>query len=141
MAWEPSPEFIATTNLAWLMERTRSKSHEALHAWSVQHREAYWQLVIERLGVSFQHPFSRVLDESRGVEYPRWFVDARLNIVESCFGAPADSPAIIYQTEGVPLRSMSVGQLKALTERVAANLKRRGFRPGDTMAILMPMTA
>src|SRR5215472_6057863 len=46
-AWEPSPDFIETTNLAWLMRRVGVSSYEALHAWSAQNREAYWELAIE----------------------------------------------------------------------------------------------
>jgi acetyl-CoA synthetase len=64
-----------------------------------------------------------------------------MNIVESCFRAPADSPAIIHQAEGGPLQTMTVGELEALTRRVAANLQRLGFQPGDAIAIIMPMTA
>ena len=91
-AWEPTPEFIRTTNIAWLMRRTAMESHEALHAWSVRHRGEYWRLAIERLGLCFQRPFDRVMDLSHGVEEPQWLVNARLNIVESCFAAPPDSP-------------------------------------------------
>jgi acetyl-CoA synthetase len=140
-AWTPTPEFINTTNIAWLMRRAGVDSYEALHQWSVQNREAFWRLVIERLGIRFQQPFSRVMDLSAGVENPRWLVDARYNIVESCFVAPADSPAIIHQTEGGPLETMTVGELKKLTNRVASSLKQRGFKPGDALAIIMPMTA
>jgi acetyl-CoA synthetase len=141
MSWEPSPELIAKSNIAWLMRSTGVESYEALHAWSVRHRSEYWKLAIERLGICFEQPFSRVLEQSDRVENSRWLVDAQLNIVQSCFAAPPDSPAIIYQAENGPLAVLSVGQLKTLTARVASNLKRRGFRPGDTLAILMPMTA
>jgi acetyl-CoA synthetase len=127
--------------MAWLMQRAGVDSYEALHAWSVRHRETFWALAIKRLGLHFQRPVSRVMDLSRGVEEPRWLVGAQLNIVESCFAAPADSPAIIHQAEGGELATVSVGELKALTERVASNLKRRGFKPGDALAIIMPMTA
>lgn len=140
-AWTPTPEFINTTNIAWLMRRAGVDSYEALHKWSVQNREEFWKLVIERLQIRFQKPFSRVMDLSDGVENPRWLVDARFNIVESCFAAPADSAAIIHQTEGSELQTMTVGELKKLTDRVASNLKRRGFKPGDALAIIMPMTA
>src|SRR5882724_10024639 len=140
-AWTPTPEFIKTTNIAWLMRRAKVDSYEALRKWSVQNREAFWKLVIERLGIRFQKPFSRVMDLSDGVENPRWLVDARFNIVESCFAAPADSPAIIHQTEGGEIETMTVGELKKLTDRVASSLKQRGFKPGDALAIIMPMTA
>jgi hypothetical protein len=139
--WTPSPEFIATTNIAWLMQRAGVDSYEALHAWSVRHREAYWALAIERLGLRFCEPFDRVVDLSHGVEAPRWLPGARLNIVESCFAAHEESPAILYQPEGGKLKVMSYGELEALADRVAANLRRRGYRRGDALAILMPMTA
>ena len=140
-AWTPSPEFIATTNIAWLMKRVGVDSYEALHAWSIQNREAYWTLAIERLDIRFQKPFSRIMDPASGVESPGWLPGALLNIVESCFAAPAGSPAIIHQIEGGPLRVMTVGELEMLTNRVARGLAQRGFKPGDSIAILMPMTA
>jgi acetyl-CoA synthetase len=140
-AWIPSAEFIKTTNVAWLMNRAGVDSYGALHAWSVHNREAYWAAAIERLGLRFAQPYSRVADFSQGVEAPRWLPGARMNIVESCFRAPADSPAIIHQAEGGPLQIMSVAELENLTQRVAANLQRLGFQPGDAIAIIMPMTA
>jgi acetyl-CoA synthetase len=140
-AWEPTPDFISTTNLAWLMRRVGVESYEALHKWSVQQREEFWALAIERLGIRFQRPFIRVMDLSGGVETPRWLVDAQFNIVESCFAATADSPAIIYQAEGGGLNVMTMAQLATLTDRVALSLTHRRFRPGDALAILMPMTA
>ena len=141
LAWEPTADFISTTNLAWLMQQAGVDSYEALHQWSVQEREDFWATVMERLNLRFQKPFSRVLDLSDGVENPRWLVDARMNIVESCFTAPVDSTAIIHQAEGGTLKTMSVGELEKLTNRVAASLQHQGFKSGDALAIVMPMTA
>ena len=45
-AWVPSPAFISTTNIAWLMQRAGVDSYEALHARSVQNRETFWALAI-----------------------------------------------------------------------------------------------
>ena len=117
------------------------ESYEDLHAWSVQHRDEYWKVAVERLGVSFRRPFDRIMDLSDGLEQPRWLSGAKYNIVESCFGAPADSLAIIYQAEGGSLASITVGELRALIIRVAANLRRHGFQANDRLAIVMPMTA
>src|SRR5207247_885107 len=66
---------------------------------------------------------------------------ARLNIVETCFTAAPGSPAIHHQAEGGKPCVMNYGELQALTGRVAVNLRRLGYRPGDAVAILMPMTA
>lgn len=138
--WTPTPEFISTTNVAWLMQRAGVNSYKELHTWSVSHREEFWRLAVERLGVRFREPYRVVLDVSRGVEDPRWFPGARLNIAESCFAAPAEAPAIVHQPEGGQVSVMSYGELQALTGRVTASLLRRGYRSGDALAILMPMT-
>src|SRR6202012_1157485 len=53
----------------------------------------------------------------------------------------ADVPAIVHQAEGSAMATMSYGELEALTARVATNLRRLGYQPGDALAIFMPMTA
>jgi acetyl-CoA synthetase len=138
--WTPTLDYLAGTNVAWLMRHARVDSYEALHTWSVQDREGYWAATIERLGIRFRIRYDRIVDCSEGIESPRWLPGARLNIVESCFSAPADSPAIIAQAEGGEPAVVTVGALKALSERVAAGLTRLGFKPGDALAIVMPMT-
>ena len=140
-AWTPSPEEVAASNVGWLMRRTGAASYAALHRWSVEHREAYWAAVIERLDIRLRQPFRRVMDLSHGIESPRWLPGARLNIVESCFAAPPELPAIHFQPEGGPPGTLTYGELKALTDRVAAGIVRLGCQPGDALAILLPMTA
>jgi acetyl-CoA synthetase len=139
--WTPTPDFIATTNVGWLMQQTGKATYAELHTWSVRHRAEYWRLAIERLDVRFQRPFREIVDLSCGVEAPEWLPGARLNIVESCFSAPGNATAILHQTEGSEVAKMTFGELRALTGRVAANLRRLGYKPGDALAILMPMTA
>ena len=123
------------------MREAGADSYESLHRWSTTHRADYWRLAIERLGIRFRRPYRQMLDLAAGVESPHWLVDAQFNIVESCFTAPPDLPAIAHQSESGLLQSMAVAELADLTERIAASLIRRGFRPGDAIAIVMPMTA
>ena len=139
--WTPTPEFISTTNLAWLIQRAGVANYAELHAWSVRNREEYWRLAIERLEVRYEHPPERVMGLSDGIETPSWLPGAKLNIVESCFRGSPDVPAIIHQAVGGRMAVMSYGELRALSARVAASLRRMGFQPGDALAILMPMTA
>lgn len=139
-AWIPTPAFIETTNMAWLMRAAGVTTYEQLHAWSVRDREGFWKVAIERLGVVFRKPYSRVLDISKGVETPRWLPDARMNIVESCFTAAPSATAILSRSESGPITSTTFQELEALTNRVAASLVRDGFKPGDAIAVIMPMT-
>ena len=95
--------------------------------------------MIERLGIQFHREFSEVVDLSRGDEFPRWLVDARLNVVESCFNAPSDATAIVFQSEGSAFSTMTYGELNALTNRVANGLTNAGFQQGDPIAVNMSM--
>ena len=110
-------------------------------AWSVAEREAFWEQTVARLGIRFRKPYTRLLDLSQGVEAPQWFVGAEMNIAESCFQAPADQTAIVFQREGGRIERMSFGDLEALCDRVAGGLCALGFGPGDRIAVAMPMTA
>ena len=138
-AWFPAEDEIEKTNIAAVMRELDLDSYEALHSWSVRHRTDFWRLMIERLGIQFHQKFSEVVDLSQGDEFPKWLVDAQLNIVESCFNAPSDVTAIVFQSEGSVLSTMTYGELNALTNRVANGLENAGFRPGDPIAINMSM--
>ncbi|NJK51522.1 AMP-binding protein, partial [Candidatus Gracilibacteria bacterium] len=140
-AWFPSNEQLGTTNLVALMDELNISSYQDLHAWSVENRAEFWDITIQRVGIRFRQKYRQIVDLSQGVESPQWLVDARLNIAESCFNAPEDSPAIIFQPEGGSLSVMSYGELNALSNRVANGLVEAGFEVGDAIAIAMPMTA
>ena len=139
--WFPAEDKIAKTNIAAVMQELDLDSYEALHSWSVHHRADFWELMIERLGIQFHRKFSEVMDLSKGDEFPKWLVDAQLNIVESCFNAPSDATAIVFQSEGSTLSTMTYGELNALINRVANGLVDAGFQPGDSIAVNMPMHA
>lgn len=140
-AWVPSPEHIQATNVAALMHDLNIHSYAELHSWSTRDRAAFWHGMIQRLGIQFRQPYTHVVDLSKGAEFPRWLVNARFNIVESCFQAPDDAVAIVFQTEGDSLKTWTYKELQALTNRVANGVVDLGFQPGDAIAIDMPMTA
>ena len=140
-AWLPSKDQIQITNIAQAMRALNLSSYEDLHAWSVQHPDEFWGFMIHRLGIRFKREFTRVVDLSEGAASPHWLVDAELNIAESCFNAPDDAPAIVFQPEDGALSTITYKELRLLTNRVANGLASAGFHPGDAIAVNMPMTA
>lgn len=122
------------------MEEKNFSSYEELFRWSVNERESFWDVVVRKLGIAFDTPFSRIADFSKGVESPRWFPDATLNISKSCFSHSKDSPAILYQQEGGSITTITLGELDELSNRVANGLFDVGFVSGDAIAIDMIMT-
>jgi len=145
-AWFPSDELMQTANIARLMRELNLNSYQELHAWSVQNRSDFWNLMIRKLRIRFNQSCPKscdlgyIVNLSRGAEYPRWLVDAKFNIVDSCFNAPNNSPAIVFQPEGGTLSTITYQELNSLTNRVANALVDTGFNPGDAIAIDMPMT-
>lgn len=147
-SWDPGmgpapawiPDEAESSNIAWLMRSAGKQSYDDLYKWSISERAAFWESMIKRLNICLEKPYSRVLDLTEGPEHARWCVDAKLNIVDSCFHAPDDSAAIVFQEESGSLKRMSVARLRTLVCRVANGLVNLGANPGDRVAVDMPMT-
>jgi acetyl-CoA synthetase len=139
-AWIPTAAEIAESHIGGACKRLWQASYAHLYRWSVEHRDDFWRDTVEVLGIRFRAKPERVLDAVRGAENARWFVGASLNIAESCFAAPDDATAIVYQREGGGIESLRYGELHALVNRFANSLLGMGVKPGDSVAIAMPMT-
>ena len=139
-AWLPAVAEVHASNLYTLMRARGCATYRELFDWSVAHRMEFWRTMVERLGIRFRQPYAAVadLDDPRA---PRWFPGARLNIAESCFGAPPEAPAIVHQAEGGALATVTCAELRTLAGRVANGLIAAGYRAGDALAIYLPMTA
>ncbi len=134
------PEDPDSSNIGWLMRKVGQQSYRELHAWSVSQRQEFWATMVQRLQVQFSEPFRSALDLSKGPEQPQWLVDAKLNVVDSCFQAPDDSSAVVYQAENGHMERLSVSELRSMACRVANSLVDLGMNVGDRIAIDMPMT-
>ena len=136
-AWLPDhPE---ATNLGRLIDELGMADYAAFHRWSIDDRDGFWALVVERLGIRLAEPYTAI----RGSEdpaHPDWLAGARLNLAASCFQAPAEATAIVTNGPGDALQRFSYGELDRLSNRVANGLVALGIAPGEAVAIDMPMT-
>ncbi len=139
-AWTPSPDVIAHANITAICRQLGLTDYPALHRWSIENRAAYWELVIKRLGICFQHQYSAIVDATDSI-HPHWLPGAAMNIVDSCFQTPDDA-TILLESDGISApRIWTCGELRQLTARVANSLAAQGIVPGDAIAAIMPMTA
>lgn len=70
-----------------------------------------------------------------------WAIPQRFNMGVACADAHADGsgrPALIFEEEGVGIRTYSFDLLKALTNRFANALVARGLKAGDRVAVFLP---
>jgi len=140
-AWIPSAEPPAETHVAALMAERGFASYGEFHRWSVEHREDFWQLVIDRLGIVFRRPPRRIRDPESDITHPEWLPGAELNIAESCFRADPSKVAIVSASEAdATIRAMTYRELRRLAARVANGLESLGVHRGERVALDLPMT-
>jgi len=111
-----------------------------LYQWSIQLRADFWQAAVAALQIKFQQKYRQILDLSEGVAKPNWLVGAKLNIIESCWQADTNAIAIVFADDKQQIQTITYGQLKILSARVANSLIKLGFVAGDAIAIDMVMT-
>ncbi|MGV9321446.1 AMP-binding protein [Streptomyces sp. NPDC003660] len=143
--WVPGEAERKRSRLLTAMRRWGYDSVEELHRESVDNPERFWRDVVDDLDITFSQPFERVLDESEGKPFPRWFEGGRLNAATLCsrrhaVGPLADKPAVVYEGDGGQRRSLSYAQLDAEVRRFAGNLAQLGVQRGDRVVLFLPVT-
>ena len=56
-AWFPDQATIENANVTEVARQLGFKSYQELHTWSVENRPAFWELVMDRLGIVFETSF------------------------------------------------------------------------------------
>jgi acetyl-CoA synthetase len=137
-AWIPDAATVAEANVSGLMASRGLGDYARLHAWSVEDRAGFWAEVVEQLGIVFAVAPRRILG-SEDPEHPRWLDGARLNIVASCLRHEPTRPAVIHRRGGIN-HVVTYGALRSMVMEFVAGLAAAGHRPGERVAIAMPMT-
>ena len=141
--WTPTPDYIDNANVTRLARAHGHGSIAELRAASVADIGWYWDAVVRDLGLPFRTPYRQVVDLSRGIEYPDWFVGGELNIVDACLDRWAASApervAVVHEAEDGTTRSLTYGELATEVERVAGGLRALGIGRGDAVGLFLPM--
>jgi len=142
--WHPTPDYVQRSRLLRFMQRHRIADYPALYDRSIGEMEWFWKAALEEMGIEWASPYTRVLDLSKGIQWPQWFVGGRLNLVHNCVdkyrtGPRAAHLAIRWEGEDGTQRSLTYRQLDTEVCRAAAILGRLGVRRGDRVAVFLPM--
>ena len=141
--WEPSQEYIDNANVTRLMRAHGIGDFHELVKRSQEDVEWFWQAAIDDVGIEFFDPYEQLLDDSRGLQWPRWFIGGTVNLTYNCVDRHAertpDRPALVWEGEDGATRTLTYGELGAEVNRVANGLRELGIGPGDTVGVYMPM--
>ena len=143
VAWEPTPELIAASNVGRFMAEHDIGTHDELVRRSIDDPEWFWDAVVTFLGLEWFTPYDKVLDTTQGVEWAKWFVGGRLNLAHNCLdrhaGARGEADAVVWEGEDGDVRRLTYAELRGLTDRIALALRERGIGEGDAVGIFLPM--
>ena len=130
--WYPSAVYIADSHAARLMRTLGidldpagpEAAWKLLYDRSIADPETFWRKTLELMGVEWLTPFTRVLDASAGVPWPRWFVGGRLNLTHNAvfrhLATPrANQPAIIWEGEDGAVVRLTFAELAREVSRAA----------------------
>ncbi|MFN2243674.1 MAG: acetyl-coenzyme A synthetase N-terminal domain-containing protein, partial [Anaerolineae bacterium] len=84
IVWRPDEEVLGRSRLKRFMDRHHLSTVEELMERSTTDLDWFWEATFEDLGIEFYEPYTQVVDLSRGIQWPTWCVDAKLNIVHNC---------------------------------------------------------
>src|SRR5262249_33619432 len=105
IAWRPTPEYIENAQLTRFMKFCGCASFDELQRESVTQIAWFTERVLKFLDIRWAQPYTEVLNISGGSEWPKWCVEGRLNIVDTCLRHPDDAAAVIYEHESGETRS------------------------------------
>ncbi len=145
VVWEPTQEQVESSNLARFMKQEQISDYDTLIKRSEEDVSWFWNAFISFAGIEFAKPYRSVLDSSKGLPWPEWFVDGKINLVHNFLDkwaeneATAGRPALLWEGEAEEERRYSFYELYQEVNRFANVLGTLGVDRGDRVAIYMPM--
>ena len=136
--WTPSPERIERAAMTAFARRVGATTYEELHRFSLEQPESFWTHVWDSLGIIGERG-ERVLETHTEMRQTRFFPDARLNIAENLLSRTGSEPAIIVRDEAGNRRELSWDELRSQVLHVAGALRAAGVKPGDQVAVWLPL--
>jgi acetyl-CoA synthetase len=144
IVWRPSDEYVERANVTRLMRTHGIGSYDELYARSIEDVSWFWDAVVHDLDLRFLRPYSTVLDDKGGPEWPLWFLGGGVNVADQCVDrwaeATPDAPAVVWEGEDGRTRTMTYAELRETTDRLANGLVSLGVNELDAVGIFLPMT-
>ena len=141
--WTPSPERIAEANLTGFARLAGQRSglkldgYQALHAWSVDRVEDFWNLLWDYGDVIGSK--GRVgLSDGGQMPGARFFPEARLNFAENLLKSTGASDALVFWGEDKVKHRLSWDELHAQVSSLQQLFSELGVKAGDRVAAMLP---
>ncbi len=141
--WQPSKEQIENSKLTKFIQHCKLNNYDELEKKSFSDPGWLWDNVIKFSDLKFYKPYSKILDESKGVPWTRWCIGGKTNIVLNCIDRHKDkeffkNTFIFAEREDGKESSITYEEFDKQISKVGNALKINGFKKGDVIALYMP---
>ncbi len=142
-------EFIPTedqkinSNIYRFMKKHDISTLEQLTEKANNDLEWFWKEVEKYGEIVWDKQYQKVLDLSKGLPWPKWFVDGKTNIykssVEKFSKLTPNKVAYTFVSEDGKTSKVTYAELDNKVCKLANSLKSLGIQKGDVVAIYLPM--
>ena len=146
VVWRPSPEFVERANLSKFMSIHGIRDFDELMRRSTSDVAWFTDAILKFLDIQFYEPYKEVIDLKDGIQFPKWCVDGKMNIVHNCVDKwvakqdDKDKAAIIFEGEEGTAKTLTYEELYKQVNKTANALRSLGLGKGDAIGLFMPMT-
>jgi len=144
IVWRPTTEQINNSNLKRFMDKHGIPNLSALMEKSSNDIAWFWDAVLQDLDIEFYEPYTKVVDLSDGIQWAKWCVEGKMNVVHNCLdkwiGTPMQNRvAIRWEGEEGKIQLLSYRDLWIEVNKCANALRGLGLKKGDAVGLYMPM--
>jgi len=144
IVWKPTKDYIDNANITRFMKKHNIKNYKELIKKSTEDIEWFWDAAVKDLNIKWYKPYEKVFDDTDGIQWTKWFVGGKTNIVLNCLDKHVNSDrknnvAVTWENESGDVRRLTYKELSSEVNRFANALKELGVKKGDRIGIYMPM--
>ena len=142
-AWVPTGYYAESSNIVRFMDEYGYDNYDDLTPDSEASLARFWGDVVEDVGIVWREPSDQVVDLSDGNAFSHWFPGGRLNATETILDRWAERTPersmYVWENEAGETQSVTYGDVKRQTDRLANALMNHGIGRGDVVAITVPL--
>ncbi|HEX6269483.1 MAG TPA: AMP-binding protein [Anaerolineales bacterium] len=145
IVWRPTPEYFEHAHLTAFMREHGIEDFDELMSRSTADIAWFTDAVLKYLDIQFYEPYSKVVDLSEGIQFPKWCVGGKMNIIHNCvdkyqMSGFRDQIVVAWEGEEGTTKALTNKELYQEVNRCANALRSLGLGKGDAIGLFMPMT-
>jgi acetyl-CoA synthetase len=114
--WKPTKDYIQRTNIKRFMDKYAISNYDELIQRSTEDLSWFWDAVMKDLDIRWYQPYTTIYDDSKGIQWTKWFIDGKTNIVLNCIDKHVASKnkhnvALIWENEAGAVRKLTFEEL------------------------------